>query len=105
MFARGTQLSGRIPKRIHAMEKVIFRKVAFKARLVFYHTCSPCLPKFSMSAMVFKHIFVNHRAVFETGKRESGEVAKDHEHEDAGGHHASNLIKRHYILLDTQTNI
>ena len=58
---------------------------------VFLHTCSPCPLKFSMSAMVFKHIFVNHRAVFELGG-ELGEVSKDKEHEDAGGYHPSNLV-------------
>ena len=69
--------------------------MAFKARLVFLHTCSPCLPKFSMSAMVFRHIFVNHRAVFELGQ-ESGEVAENSEHEDTSSHHTSNLIKQYY---------
>ena len=43
-----------------------------------------------MSATVFKHVFVNHRAVIEIG-RESSEVAQDNEHEDTGGHHPSNL--------------
>ena len=52
-----------------------------------------------MSAMVFKHIFVNHRAVFELG-RESGEIVEDSEHEDTSSHHTSNLIEQyntHYL--------
>ena len=88
-------LSGSIPKRGECHGKLVFGMVAFKTGLIFLHTCSPCPPKFSMSAMVFKHIFVNHRVVFKSG-RESGEVAQDHEHEDTGCHHTSNLIKRHY---------
>jgi len=47
-----------------------------------------------MSATVFKHVFVNHRAVIEIG-RESSEVAQDNEHEETGGHHPSNQ----YILV------
>ena len=79
----------------HTMENLVFRKLAFKARQVVLHTWSPWLPKFSMSAMVFKHIFVNHRAVFELG-RESGEIVEDSEHEDTGSHHTSNLIEQYY---------
>ena len=42
--------------------------------------------------MVFKHIFVNHRAVVELGQ-ESDEVAKDDKHENTGRHHSTNLNK------------
>ena len=45
-----------------------------------------------MSGMVFKHIFVNHRAVVELGQ-ESDEVAKDDKHENTGRHHSTNLNK------------
>ena len=56
-----------------------------------------------MSATVFKHVFVNHRAVFEIG-RESSEVAQDNEHEDTGGHHPSNLVIVIEILHITLTD-
>ena len=56
-----------------------------------------------MSATVFKHVFVNHRAVIEIG-RESSEVAQDNEHEETGGHHPSNLVRVIEILNITLTD-
>ena len=72
---------GRLPSRV--------QNVTFKVRCVLPNTYSP---QFSMSGMVFKHIFVNHRAVVELGQ-ESDEVAKDDKHENTGRHHSTNLNK------------